>query len=185
MVSIERPTADALAGRMKRSRIAKRKSRGSLMGGRVMNFVGRANFANNESAQKLEGGDRQLVPRGSDHADQVDDNVKLTTNDLESLTRRMSLTSTREIDSLIGELKTLRQKLATDGSRLESRLAEYAGLSQSVVKLTKIESSNSSGKGAILAERVLQILSINFTNCDFRPHRVPVQLSGRYRAGPT
>ena len=49
-----------------------------------MNFVGRANFANNESEQKLEGGDRQLVPQGSDHADQVDDNVKLTTNDLES-----------------------------------------------------------------------------------------------------
>ena len=107
-----------------------------------MNFVGRANFANNESEQKLEGGDRQLVPRGSDHADQVDDNVKLTTNDLESLTRRMSLTSTRELDSLIGELKTLRQKLATDGSRLESQLAEYAGLSQSVVKLTKIISES-------------------------------------------
>jgi hypothetical protein len=63
-----------------------------------MNFIGRANFANNESEQKLEGGDRQLMARGSDHADQVDDNVKLTTNDLESLTRRMSLTSTREID---------------------------------------------------------------------------------------
>jgi uncharacterized phage infection (PIP) family protein YhgE len=107
-----------------------------------MNFVRRTNFANNESEQKLEGGDRQLVPRGSDHADQVDDDVKLTTTDLESLTRRISLTSTREIDSLIGELKTLRQKLATDGSRLESQLAEYAGLSQSVVKLTKIISES-------------------------------------------
>ena len=107
-----------------------------------MNFVGRANFANDESEQKLEGGRSQVVPRGSDHADQVDDNVKLTTNDLESLTRRMSLTSTREIDSLIGELKTLRQKLATDGGRLENQLAEYAGLSQSVVKLTKIISES-------------------------------------------
>ena len=120
-----------------------------------MNFVGRANFANNESEQKLEGGDRQLVPRGSDHADQVDDNVKLTTNDLESLTRRMSLTSTREIDSLIGELKTLRQKLATDGSRLESQLAEYAGLSQSVVKTDQnhFRKSDSSGKGALSPQR--------------------------------
>ena len=120
-----------------------------------MNFVGRANFANNESEQKLEGGDRQLVPRGRDHADQVDDNVKSTTNDLESLTRRMSLTSTRELDSLIGELKTLRQKLATDGSRLESQLAEYAGLSQSVVKLTKIisESLNSIWKRGHLSPK--------------------------------
>jgi uncharacterized phage infection (PIP) family protein YhgE len=120
-----------------------------------MNFIGRANFANNESEQKLEGGDRQLVPRGGDHADQVDDDVKLTTNDLESLTRRISLTSTREIDSLIGELKTLRQKLATDGGRLESQLAEYAGLSQSVVKLTKIisESLTHLEKGPSLPER--------------------------------
>jgi hypothetical protein len=50
----------------------------------------------------------------------------------------MSLASTREIDSLIGELETLRQKLATDGSRLERQLAEYAGLSRSVTQLTKI-----------------------------------------------
>ncbi len=102
-----------------------------------MNFVGIANSANNESEQKLEGEVRQLAPQGSDHVDQVDD-VKLTTNDLENLTRRMSLASTREIDSLIGELKTLRQKLATDGGRLERQLAEYAGLSQSVTQLTKI-----------------------------------------------
>ena len=102
-----------------------------------MNFVDRTNSANNESEQKLEGEVRQSAPQGSDHVDQVDD-VKLTTNDLENLTRRMSLASTREIDSLIGELKTLRQKLATDGSRLERQLAEYAGLSQSVTQLTKI-----------------------------------------------
>jgi uncharacterized phage infection (PIP) family protein YhgE len=102
-----------------------------------MNFVGRANSANNESEQKLKGEVRQSAPQGSDHVDQVDD-VKLTINDLENLTRRMSLASTREIDSLIGELETLRQKLATDGSRLERQLAEYAGLSQSVTQLTKI-----------------------------------------------
>jgi hypothetical protein len=99
-------------------------------------------FANSESEQELEGRDRQLVPRGRDHADQIADDVKLTTNDLESLARRMSLTSMLEIDSLIGELKTQRQKLATDGSRVERQLAEYAGLSQSVVKLTKIISES-------------------------------------------
>jgi uncharacterized phage infection (PIP) family protein YhgE len=98
-----------------------------------------------------------LVPRGSDHADQADDDVKLTTNELESLTRRMSLTSTREIDSLIGELKTLRQKLATDGSRLERQLAEYAGLNQSVIQLTKIISEGLTHleKGPSLPERPL------------------------------
>ena len=119
-----------------------------------MNFVGRANSANNESEQKLEGEVRQSAPQGSDHVDQVDD-VKLTTNDLENLTRRMSLASTREIDNLIGELKTLRQKLATDGSRLERQLAEYAGLSQSVTQLTKIiaEGLTHLEKGSSLRER--------------------------------
>jgi hypothetical protein len=119
-----------------------------------MNFVGRANSANNESEQKLEGEVRQSAPQGSDHVDQVDD-VKLTTYDLENLTRRMSLASTREIDNLIGELKTLRQKLATDGSRLERQLAEYAGLSQSVTQLTKIiaEGLTHLEKGPSLRER--------------------------------
>src|SRR5271167_3127976 len=119
-----------------------------------MNFVGRANSANNECEQKLEGEVRQSAPQGSDHVDQVDD-VKLTTNDLENLTRRMSLASTREIDNLIGELKTLRQKLATDGSRLERQLAEYAGLSQSVTQLTKIiaEGLTHLEKGPSLRER--------------------------------
>jgi hypothetical protein len=119
-----------------------------------MNFVGRANSANNESEQKLEGEVRQSAPQGSDHVDQVDD-VKLTTYDLENLTRRMSLASTREIDNLIGELKTLRQKLATDGSRLERQLAEYAGLSKSVTQLTKIiaEGLTHLEKGPSLRER--------------------------------
>jgi hypothetical protein len=119
-----------------------------------MNFVGRANSANNESEQKLEGEVRQSAPQGSDHVDHVDD-VKLTTNDLENLTRRMSLASTREIDNLIGELKTLRQKLATDGSRLERQFAEYAGLSQSVTQLTKIiaEGLTHLEKGPSLRER--------------------------------
>ncbi len=76
-----------------------------------MNFVGRANSANNGSEQKLEGDVRQSAPQGSDHVDQVGDDVKLTTNDLESLMRSMSLTSMREIDNLIGELQSLRQKL--------------------------------------------------------------------------
>ena len=103
--------------------------------GRVMNFVGRANSANNESEQKIEGEVRQSAPQGSDHVDQVDD-VKLTTNDLENLTRRMSLASTREIDNLIGELKTLRQKLAANGSRLERLRRQALGFDQRISELT-------------------------------------------------
>ena len=52
--------------------------------------------------------------------------------------RRMSLTSTREIDRLIGELKVLRDKINTDGDRVERQLANYAEFNQSVIQLTNI-----------------------------------------------
>ena len=48
---------------------------------------------------------RELARRDSAYTGQVDDDVKLARNNLETLMRRMSLTSTREIDSLIAELK--------------------------------------------------------------------------------
>ena len=104
-----------------------------------MNFINRTNSAHNEPAEKkLEVEIRELARRDSSHSDQVDDDVKLASNNLETLTRRMSLTSTREIDSLIGQLKALREKVATDGGRVERQLAEYAELNQSVIQLTKI-----------------------------------------------
>jgi len=81
---------------------------------------------------------RELVSRESGGSRQVDDDVQLATNNLETLMRRMSGTSTREIDNLIGELKVLREKLATDGSNVQRELAEYAELNQSVIQLTKI-----------------------------------------------
>jgi hypothetical protein len=59
-------------------------------------------------------------------------------NSLSNLLRRVSANSTREIDNLIGELRTLREKLQADGSRVERDIVEYAALSQSVTQLTKI-----------------------------------------------
>ena len=52
--------------------------------------------------------------------------------------RRMSLTSMREIDSLVDELKGLREKVAADGREVGRQLVEYAELNQSVIQLTKI-----------------------------------------------
>jgi hypothetical protein len=52
--------------------------------------------------------------------------------------RRMSLTSTREIDRHISELKVLRDKINTDGDRIERQLADYAEFNQSVMQLTNI-----------------------------------------------
>ena len=66
-----------------------------------MNFINRTNSSHNEQAeQKLQVGIRELAPRENGY-ERIDDDVQLARNNLETLMRRMSLTSTREIDSLI------------------------------------------------------------------------------------
>jgi hypothetical protein len=51
---------------------------------------------------------------------------------------QLSRVSTREIDRLIDDLKNLRDKLESDGNRVQSDIVEYASLSQSALQLTKI-----------------------------------------------
>jgi len=77
------------------------------------------------------------APRQSENND-----GEMTANDLAMLLGRVSGTSTREIDNLIGELQTLRKKLQTDSNRLQRDIADYASLSQSVMQLTKIVSDS-------------------------------------------
>jgi hypothetical protein len=104
-----------------------------------MNFVNRASSAKSEQGEEaLEVEIRELARRDNGHADLVNDDAKLASNNLSTLMRRMSLTSTREIDSLMSELKALRQKVVVGGDRVEHQLAEYAELNQSVTQLTKI-----------------------------------------------
>ena len=67
---------------------------------------------------------------------------EMTANNLSTLLGRVSGTSTREIDNLIGDLQTLRKKLQTDSNRLQRDIADYASLSQSVMQLTKIVSDS-------------------------------------------
>jgi hypothetical protein len=107
--------------------------------GVLMNFVNRASSAKTEQGEEaLEVEIRELARRDNGDADLVNDDAKLASNNLGTLMRRMSLTSTREIDSLMSELKALRQKVVIDGDRVERQLAEYAELNQSVTQLTKI-----------------------------------------------
>ncbi len=104
-----------------------------------MNFQSQTNAALDEQIeQKLEAEICETARTDGGRADNVDDDVKLASNNLDALMRRMSLSSTREIDSLIGELKVLRAKVASDGSRVEHVVRQYTELNQSVVQLTKI-----------------------------------------------
>lgn len=105
-----------------------------------MNFVKQrgTNEADTPVETGLEGNIRELVRRDPTGLRQGGGEGEVAANNLGSLLRRVSATSTREIDNLIGELKTLREKLQTDGSRVEREIIEYAALSHSVIQLTKI-----------------------------------------------
>ena len=87
---------------------------------------------------EIEGNIRELVRRDATALRQVGSENEVAANSLSSLLRRVSGNSAREIDNLINELKTLRDKLQADGTRVERDIVEYAALSQSVSQLTKI-----------------------------------------------
>jgi hypothetical protein len=92
---------------------------------------------------EVEGKIRELIRRdtaairqqGDSESDSIASNVG-------SLLRRVSGTSTQEIDKLIRELQTLRERLQDDGNRVQREIVEYAALSQSVMQLTKIISES-------------------------------------------
>ena len=63
-------------------------------------------------------------------------------NSLGSLLHRVVGTSEQQIDSLIAELQNLRDKLEADGARVQREIVEYANLSQSAMRSTKIISES-------------------------------------------
>jgi hypothetical protein len=67
---------------------------------------------------------------------------EISATDLGRLLRRVSESSTREVETLIDELHELRKKLETDGNRIQSDIVKYAELSQGVMELTAIISDN-------------------------------------------
>jgi hypothetical protein len=68
--------------------------------------------------------------------------AETSTDNLAALLRRVAEASTREVDSLIGDLQALRRKLNTDGNRIQREIAEYTELSQQVMQLASIISES-------------------------------------------
>ena len=108
--------------------------------GYVMNFAKQRGTGDGDKPTEveIEGNIRELVRRDATALRQGNGENEVAANSLSSLLRRVSGNSAREIDNLITELKTLRDKLAADGTRVERDIIEYAALSQSVSQLTKI-----------------------------------------------
>ena len=105
-----------------------------------MNFVSSRGTSEGEKPEELdvEGNIRELVRRDNTAIRQAASESEAAANNLSTLMRRVSGTSTREIDNLISELRILREKLQADGSRVQRDIEEYAALNQSVIQLTKI-----------------------------------------------
>jgi hypothetical protein len=93
----------------------------------------------NSSEVDVEGSIQELA-RGSGAVFRQPDagDPELSPDNLAATLRRVADASTREVDSLIGDLQALRRKLHTDGSRIQRDITEYAELSQQVMQLTNI-----------------------------------------------
>jgi hypothetical protein len=83
---------------------------------------------------------------------------QLVADNLASLLQRVAGTSVQEIDYLIGELQTLREKLQYDETRVQHAIARYTNLSQSTLHSTKViseclanwkQSSRRFGRGTV------------------------------------
>ena len=68
-------------------------------------------------------------------AEREDD--QMPTENLSDLLGQVSESSTSQIDDLVGDFGRLREKLRTDGDRIQREIDEYNRLSQQVMQLTK------------------------------------------------
>jgi hypothetical protein len=75
-------------------------------------------------------------------AQDVAPRVELTANSAGKYIEGISANSCGEIDALISDLRRLREKLVTDGGRLQQSIAEFGVLNQSVIKLTEVVSDS-------------------------------------------
>jgi len=65
------------------------------------------------------------------------DGDEMPTENLSELLGRVSEISTGQIDNLVDDFQQLREKLRTDGDRIQRETEEYSRLSQQVMQLTK------------------------------------------------
>ena len=112
--------------------------------GVVMNFVQPIELVDDAKKTGEVDLDRSIrkLAQGGAAFRQSEPNGEMSANNLSALLRRVSGTSTNEIDSLIGELQVLREKLHSDGDRIHRDIVEYAALSQHVMQLSKIISES-------------------------------------------
>jgi hypothetical protein len=92
-----------------------------------------------EKLTQVEGEIREFVRRDVENLRRsADTDSEMVARNIETLLQRVAGTSVTEIDYLIGELQTLRERLQKEGARVRREILEYATLSQAAMQSTKI-----------------------------------------------
>ena len=65
------------------------------------------------------------------------DDGEMPAENLSELLGQVSNNSTGQIDNLVGDFQQLREKLRTDGERIQREIEEYNTLSEMVMQMTK------------------------------------------------
>jgi hypothetical protein len=98
-----------------------------------------AYFTKRERAEldKFENATAEISEFARQKHDSESDGQSVVEN-LALMLQRTADTSVRDIDNVIAELHALREKLQSDGARVQREMVEYATLSQSTLQSTKV-----------------------------------------------
>jgi ABC-type transporter Mla subunit MlaD len=103
-----------------------------------MSRLKRREGANGVSMSEVEGEIREFVRRDfASVRQQPENDGEVVANNISSLLQRVSGSSVQEIERLIGELQTLRDRLQSEGARVQREIIQYANLSQAAMQSTK------------------------------------------------
>jgi len=93
-----------------------------------------------DKVREVEGEIREFVRRENSRLRRCPepDDSDLIANNINSLLQQVAGTSVQQVDRLIAELQGLREKLSTEGARLEREVVKYATLSEAAMQSTKI-----------------------------------------------
>ena len=80
--------------------------------------------------------------QGSTENPPRDADVNIPAESLSEMLGQVSENSVGQIDNLVAEFQRLREKLQTDGQRIQRGIEEYTELSQMVMQLTKTIAEN-------------------------------------------
>jgi hypothetical protein len=104
-----------------------------------MSLIKSREAADLEKTAEVEGEIRDFVRRDvATLRRQPESDSEMVASNITSLLQRVAGTSVQEIDNLIGELQTLRERLHSEGARVQREIVEYATLSQAAMQSTKI-----------------------------------------------